>query len=133
MYGIANGFAVHAKRIHTHASLYRKLQIGIAEAALGMGDTERYPIPAIYLHLVAVMDYMSLKQTEQAQKHLLAAWEIARPDDLIEGFGGTSRASRRDAGGSHQAGLAGGFQADYRHYLPFFRRMAENTQSGHRT
>ena len=87
MYGIANGFAVHAKRIHKHASLYRKLQIGIAEAALGMGDTERYPIPAIYLHLVAVMDYMSLKQTEQAQKHLLAAWEIARPDDLIEGFG----------------------------------------------
>ena len=33
------------------------------------------------------MDYMSLKQPERAQTHLLAAWEIARPDDLIEGFG----------------------------------------------
>lgn len=60
--------------------------IGIVEATLGMG-ADQYPIPAIYLHLVAVMDYLSLKQTQQAQKHLLAAWEIARPDDLIEGFG----------------------------------------------
>ena len=48
---------------------------------------ERCPIPAIYLHLVAVMDYMSLKQTQRARAHLLAAWELARPDDLIEGFG----------------------------------------------
>lgn len=46
-----------------------------------------YPIPAIYLHLIAVMDYMSLKQTKRAEAHLLTAWEIARPDDLIEGFG----------------------------------------------
>ena len=30
---------------------------------------------------------MSLKQTERAQSHLLSAWEMARPDDLIEGFG----------------------------------------------
>lgn len=59
---------------------------GIVEATLAMG-AEFYPIPAIYLHLVAVMDYMSLKQTQQAQQHLLAAWELARPDDLIEGFG----------------------------------------------
>ena len=48
---------------------------------------EQYPIPAIYLHLAAVMDYMSLKQIEMAERHLMAAWELARPDDLIEGFG----------------------------------------------
>lgn len=59
---------------------------GIAEATLGMG-AEQYPIPAIYLHLAAVMGYMSLKQTEAAQKHLLAAWEKARPDNLLEGLG----------------------------------------------
>ena len=59
---------------------------GIVEATLAMG-AYRYPISAIYLHLVAVMDYMSLKQTDKAQRHLLSAWEIARPDDLIEGFG----------------------------------------------
>ena len=60
--------------------------MGIVEATLSMG-AERYPIPAIYLHLVAVMDAMSLKQTERARAHLLAAWDLARPDDLIEGLG----------------------------------------------
>ena len=59
---------------------------GTVEATLAMG-AERYPIPAIYLHLVAVMDYMSLRQTEMAKTHLLSAWALARPDDLIEGLG----------------------------------------------
>lgn len=59
---------------------------GVVEATLAMGAAA-YPISAIYLHLVAVMDYMSVKQTDRAQAHLLAAWEIARPDDLIEAFG----------------------------------------------
>ena len=59
---------------------------GVVEGALAMGAAH-YPIPAIYLHLVAVMDYMSLKQAQRAKEHLLAAWELARPDDLIEGFG----------------------------------------------
>lgn len=59
---------------------------GIVEAALAMGASA-YPISAIYLHLVAVMDYMSMKQTDRAQGHLLTAWEIAQPDDLIEAFG----------------------------------------------
>ena len=59
---------------------------GIVAATLAMGAAS-YPIPAIYLHLVAVMDYMSMKQPDQAKAHLLAAWELARPDDLIEGFG----------------------------------------------
>ena len=59
---------------------------GVVEATLAMG-AEDYLIPAIYLHLVAVMDYMSLKQTDRAQAHLLTAWEAARPDDLLEAFG----------------------------------------------
>ena len=58
---------------------------GIAEATLWMG-ADRYPIPAIYLHLSAAMGYISLKQIQQAQKHLLAAWKISRPDGLIGGF-----------------------------------------------
>lgn len=59
---------------------------GIVTATLAMGASN-YPIPAIYLHLAAVMDYMSLKQPERAKAHLLEAWTIAQPDDLIEGFG----------------------------------------------
>ena len=60
--------------------------VGIVEGALAMGGNE-YPIPAIYLHLVAVMDYMSLREREKAEVHMLAAWKIAQPDDLIEGLG----------------------------------------------
>ena len=59
---------------------------GMVEATLAMG-ADAYPISAIYLHLVAVMDYMSMKQTDRAQGHLLEAWAMARPDDLIEAFG----------------------------------------------
>ena len=83
------GLRAFALYVQAHA-LYLKQayskSAGMVEATLAMGATA-YPIPAIYLHLVAVMDYMSLKQPAQAQAHLLAAWEIARPDDLIEGFG----------------------------------------------
>lgn len=60
--------------------------LGTADAALTMGG-DTYPIPEIYLRMVAVMDCMSLKQVDEARAHLLAAWEIARPDDLIEAFG----------------------------------------------
>lgn len=60
--------------------------LGTAETALAMGG-DTYPIPEIYLRMVAVMDCMSLKQVDEARAHLLAAWEIARPDDLIEAFG----------------------------------------------
>ena len=55
---------------------------GIVEATLSMGAAN-YPIPAIYLNLMAVMDYMSMKQVSRAEEHLLTAWEIARPDDLL--------------------------------------------------
>ena len=83
------GLRAFALYVYAH---YRYLQgdygpsAGIVEGALAMG-AGRYPIPAIYLHLVAVMDYMSLKQAEGAKDHLLSAWALARPDDLIEGFG----------------------------------------------
>ena len=79
-------FALYVQAHHTYLQGDYGKSIGIAEAALAM-QTQIYPIPAIYLHLVAVMGYMSLKQPEQAQAHLLTAWQLAQPDDLIEGFG----------------------------------------------
>ena len=60
--------------------------VGIAEAVFSM-ESQVYPIPAIYLHLAAVMNYMGLKQPERAQTHLRAAWALAQPDGLIEGLG----------------------------------------------
>ena len=83
------GLRAFALYIYAHYLYLQKdyaASAGMVEATLAMG-AGRYPIPAIYLHLVAVMDYMSLKQTGKARAHLLSAWELARPDDLIEGLG----------------------------------------------
>ena len=52
-----------------------------------MTTKEMYPISMIYLNLVAAMDAMNLMQTELAKKYFMQAWEIARPDGLIEGIG----------------------------------------------
>lgn len=79
-------FALYVQAHYLYLKEEYALSAGMVEGALAMG-AKVYPIPAIYLHLVAVMDYMSLKQTRQAQNHLLAAWALAQPDDLIEGFG----------------------------------------------
>ena len=79
-------FALYVEAHYLYLQKEYKASIGIIETALVMG-ADRYPIPAVYLHLAAVMDYVSLKQLEKAEQHLLEAWEIARPDDLIEGFG----------------------------------------------
>lgn len=79
-------FALYVQAHHLYLKKNYTQSIGVAEATLSMG-AEAYPIPAIYLHLIAVMDYMRLKKTDLAQEHLLAAWKIARQDDLVEGFG----------------------------------------------
>ena len=79
-------FALYVEAHHTYLQGEYGKSIGIVETAFAMQPTV-FPIPSIYMHLVAVMDYMSLKQPDKAQTHLLAAWELARPDDLIEGLG----------------------------------------------
>ena len=79
-------FALYVLAHQTYLQQDYGRSLGIVETAFLL-QTEVYPIPAIYLHLVAVMDYMALKQPEHAQWHLLAAWQLACPDDLIEGFG----------------------------------------------
>ena len=84
-YGL-RAFALYVQAHYLYLKEEYSHSAGIVEAALAMGAAD-YPIPCIYLHLVAVMDYMSLKQMERAKAHLLSAWELARPDDLIEGFG----------------------------------------------
>ncbi len=59
--------------------------VGIVETALALQD-QIYPIPTIYLHLMGTMAYMSLKDASKAKAHLLAAWNLARPDGLLQPF-----------------------------------------------
>lgn len=71
-------FALYVQAHYLYLKEEYTLSAGMVEGALAMG-AKVYPIPAIYLHLVAVMDYMSLKQTRQVQDHLLAAWAATKP------------------------------------------------------
>ncbi len=79
-------FILYIEAHHSYLNKYYGAAIGIAETALAL-EGQIYPIPNIYLHLVACMGYMNLKQPEEAKKHLLEAWELARPDDMIQALG----------------------------------------------
>lgn len=60
--------------------------LGIVDACLSL-SSNMYPIAMIYLHLMAAMDAMNLRKPELAKQHFMKAWELAEPDDLIEGIG----------------------------------------------
>lgn len=125
-------FALYVQAHYLYLKEEYEMSAGIVEGVLDMG-AERYPIPAIYLHLVAVMDYMSLKQTEAARRHLLAAWEIARPDDLIEGFG----EHHGLLGGMLEAVIKPGWPEDFKRIIAITYRFSagwrkiHNPETGH--
>lgn len=60
--------------------------LGIVQACLTL-STEIYPIAMIYLNLIAAMDCMNIRNQEQAKAYFMAAWKLAKPDNLIEGIG----------------------------------------------
>ena len=60
--------------------------LAIAELALAI-STQLYPIAAIYMQLVMVMNLMSLRRVSEARQHMAQAWALAQPDGLIEPFG----------------------------------------------
>ncbi len=79
-------FVLYVEAHHSYLNKQYGACVGVAETALAL-EGELYPIPTIYLHLVASMGYINLKHPEMAKQHLLEAWEIAEADDLIEAFG----------------------------------------------
>lgn len=125
-------FALYVKAHYCYLQGEYGKSAGMVDAALSMGAA-RYPIPAIYLHLVAVMDYMSLRQTEQARTHLLTAWALAQPDDLIEGFG----EHHGLLGGMLEAELKPGWPEQFRRIIDITYRFSwgwrrvHNPDTGH--
>ncbi len=79
-------FVLYIEAHHAYLNRQYGVAIGIAETALAL-EGEIYPIPTVYLHLVASMGYLNMKHPEMAREHLREAWKIAQPDDLIEAFG----------------------------------------------
>lgn len=120
----AFAFYVQAHAVYLAGDYARSL--GIAETAL-MGMEEVYPIPAIYLHLIAVMDLVSLRRAEEARTHLLSAWELARPDDLIEGFG----EHHGLLGGMLEAVIKPGWPDDFRRIIDITYRFSSGWRRVH--
>ena len=86
---LPEGLRLFASYVMAHALYLRGeygRSLGMAENALIMKQGS-YPISELFLHLAASMACMSLKDVDAAKAHFGAAWNIARPDDLIELIG----------------------------------------------
>ncbi len=79
-------FAAYVQAHHAYLDGHYHESVGIAEAVMSMSD-KVYPIPMIYLHMVATMSLMRTGQTDRARTHMEMAWRLAQPDDLLEPFG----------------------------------------------
>ncbi len=79
-------FVLYIEAHHSYLQGQYGVVVGIAETALAL-ESELYPIPTIYLHLVASMGYINMNHPKEAKEHLFEAWKIAKSDDLIEAFG----------------------------------------------
>ena len=86
---LPEGLRLFASYVMAHALYLRGeygRSLGMAENALIMKQGS-YPISELFLHLSASMACMSLKDVDAAKAHFGAAWDIARPDGLIELIG----------------------------------------------
>ena len=86
---LPKGLRLFASYVIAHAFYLRGEYgrcLGVAENTLVM-KRGSYPISEIFLHLVASMACMSAKDVDTANAHFDAAWNIARPDGLIELIG----------------------------------------------
>lgn len=59
--------------------------LGIVNTALSY-CTDIYPVPMIYLHIVAASDYMSLRRLKEAKQEFEKAWDLAKQDWVISPF-----------------------------------------------
>ena len=93
--------------------------VGVAEAALAVQGEAR-PITNTYLHLACVMGYVGMRDVGAARAHLLAAWDLARPDGLIEPFG----EHHGLLGGMLEAVIKRGWPDDFRRIIDITYRFS---------
>ncbi len=75
-------FVLYIEAHHAYLNRQYGVAIGIAETALAL-ESEIYPIPTVYLHLIACVGYLNMKHPEMAKEHAIEAWKIAQPDGFI--------------------------------------------------
>ena len=76
-------FAIYALAHHAYLFGEYGRCVGMAETAL-MTKQGRYPIAEQFLHLVAAIGQVNLKDAEAARRHFMGAWNIALADGLVE-------------------------------------------------
>ena len=79
-------FGIYALAHHAYLFGEYGRCVGMAETAL-MTKQGHYPIAEQFLHLVAAMGQMNLKDVEAARRHFMGAWDIALADGLVEEIG----------------------------------------------
>ena len=79
-------FGIYALAHHAYLFGEYGRCVGMAETAL-MTKQGRYPIAEQFLHLVAAMGQVNLRDAEAARRHFMGAWDIALADNLIEEIG----------------------------------------------
>ena len=99
---------------------------GVAQTALSI-EALQFPVPGIYLHLVAAMSLMRLKRTKEAREHFFAAWDLAQPDDLIEAFA----EHHGLLSGLVESCLKRSFPADYERVIGITDRFSKGWRSIH--
>ncbi len=75
-------FVLYIEAHHAYLNRQYGVAVGIAETALAL-ESEIYPIPTIYLHIIACVGYLNMKHPEIAKEHIMEAWKIAQPDGFI--------------------------------------------------
>lgn len=79
-------FGIYALAHHAYLFGEYGRCVGMAETAL-MTKQRRYPIAEQFLHLVAAMGQVNLRDAEAARHHFMGAWDIALADGLVEEIG----------------------------------------------
>lgn len=128
---LPSGLKLFACYVLAHKAYFEQnyaQSLGIIETALAWQD-KIYPIATIYIHLVAVMDLMCLGEKERARKHFMQAWEIARPDNLIQPIGEHHGLTY----GLIETCLKNNFPEDYRKVIEVTYRFSEGWRSIHNT
>lgn len=78
-------FACYIMAYEAYLEKDYKKSLGIVQTALCL-SRDVFVVSLIYLHIIAAMDYINLRNTKLAQKELNAAWELAEPDGLYMPF-----------------------------------------------
>lgn len=85
---VSEGVRLFSLYVAAHQAYVRgeyEFSMGLASGALAMASAV-YPISFLYLYLIQCMCAISLKQPERARAIFRKAWDVARPDGLIQGI-----------------------------------------------